>query len=281
MMKSCKSLIQNLESIVSKYETFIYFIDHLNTTVTKNLKALEQINSHKNVCIISTNSTFTREEFANNLIKNYDLAFKANQIYNSNYLVGKYIKKKYPAVKKAYYIGNESLRIELEKAGFDCTGREDSAEIVKDQRLVLVKAKERKFDAVIVGLDQKFTAYKIFMGSFAVDMGAKFISLSKSLSFEENNEILPDVGSISAGIEISTTQKCECIFDNPNDILNIINSENPLILADMKKTLILNELNLENMNKNWENLGIDICQFGKCEAEIKYAKFYSNGLNLI
>ena len=210
---------------------------------------------HKSVYILSNYSGHTFEDF-NKFFDGYDLSIPNEHIYYTASLVPKYLSKYHPEVKTVYYFGYKQLRESLEKYGYKAIGEEDNNEKMGPYDLLIEKVTNRKIDAVVVGYDHLFNAYKMYTSSIAIAKGAKLFATNTDLKFMVGKHYMADTGAILSTIEISTGKKAEIIGKPSKFPFDVICEENGI--KDRSKVLMIGDT-IETDIEGAFAAGIDGC----------------------
>lgn len=243
-MKTCCTQLSHLSSLLSLYDNFIYCLDRIASPaqLARCIASLEFLRSvpKKRLFLLSDTAASTRDDLAMHLRQDCSFPVASAAVYTGGYIAASYLRSHYPAVQTVYYMGPEGMRKELSARGYKPIGAEDNASAIVDQRKVLAEAKARHIDAVLVGLDEQFTAYKIFMASFAVGLGARFLVTSREISFTSPSGVtLPGAGAIVTGVEVSTGKFAELV-GRPGPVpYQVILQENQLEGAEKPRTVVL------------------------------------------
>ena len=134
-----------------------------------------------------------------------------DHIYGTSRLAAKYVKDKYPGVKKVLVIGMKSLRDVLEAQGLEVVGAEQDIVIpggdgngmncdVYDEYEL-----DPDIGAVVLGLDSNFTVLKLQLATLYInELKAKLIVTNADHFIPLNGLRYPSNGSILASILATT-----------------------------------------------------------------------------
>jgi 4-nitrophenyl phosphatase len=128
-------------------------------------------------------------------------------IYGSAYTTARYVREKYPEIKKVRVVGMKSIGTEFAEQGIaSCGGEEDGM-----GRLTLEEFESYKLDpevsAVVVGLDTNFTYAKLCIASLYIHTGgAKFIATNDDSYDMVAGRKYPAAGAMVSSIKYSLGQ---------------------------------------------------------------------------
>eukprot|EP00826_Nyctotherus_ovalis_P013069 TRINITY_DN13499_c0_g1_i1.p1 TRINITY_DN13499_c0_g1~~TRINITY_DN13499_c0_g1_i1.p1 ORF type:complete len:283 (-),score=41.85 TRINITY_DN13499_c0_g1_i1:95-943(-) len=262
----CKRLL-SLEPLIPFYDSFIYCMGSLSQ-LGSSIRTLDLLKTKygKKVFIFSTDSLHTRKSLATHIQSAYNLTFEPSSIYLSNYLYSKYLRS-LPSIRTLYCLGNSNFLSEFQTSGFSTFGPEDNSKTLIDPKTILEVVKERKIDAVVVGLDKEYGAYKVFVSSFAVELGARLMVTTRRINYEKDGDVFPDAGAVVAGIEVSTTKVPESVLEETEFPFEVILKENEI----KDKTLVLLDKGVK-IGK----VDLDICSI--CDIEPTDSKYWIKNL---
>jgi len=133
---------------------------------------------------VTNSSTKLRSTIQDMCKKFYDLELPESHIFTSNYLAAQYLKNCHPEVKRAYICGSEPIKYELDQVGISSDQNlHNSKEYLLKTMGDLIKipsdvkkneSENGKYDAVVFGIDQESTLYKLNYASYLVQNGALF-----------------------------------------------------------------------------------------------------------
>lgn len=134
-----------------------------------------------------------------------------DNIYNSIFLTAQYIKQKHPDIKKAYVIGEDPLREEIQNLGIEINDKSHDETYMKFSHLNSeeiyehgskeVANMEVKYDAVIQGFERQINFYKLNFASLLVQNGAKWIATNGDMGRTTKNGM----------VEVANGNYIECI----------------------------------------------------------------------
>ncbi|TDQ40440.1 TIGR01457 family HAD-type hydrolase [Aureibacillus halotolerans] len=133
---------------------------------------------------VTNNSTKRPEEVAAKL-QSFGVPAEAKHVITTSMATAHFIKERDKG-RSVYFIGQEGLKVALEKEG--------------------LSYEETHPDYVVVGLDQEVTYEKLAKACLAVRNGATFISTNSDRALVTERGFLPGNGAITSVVEISTGQ---------------------------------------------------------------------------
>ena len=124
---STQSRQTNIMELAQNYDNFLFDCDGVLWsaesqigTAFETLEELERMG--KKVFFITNNATKLTEDMAAKMTRMGYNNIKLNQIYTTGALVSKYIRRKYPDIRKVFAIGVQSIRKSLESEGIEVVG---------------------------------------------------------------------------------------------------------------------------------------------------------------
>jgi NagD protein len=122
-------------------------------------------------------------------------------IYTSTMATVEYLKEEHPRVQRLFVLGTESLRGELETAGF-----EETRSSPRDEP-----------DAVVVGFDTSLGYERLSVAAFWIGQGKPFIATHPDRVCPTDEQIvLPDCGSICACLNHATGRSPVAVLGKPD-----------------------------------------------------------------
>ena len=198
-------------------------------------KVINEINDlrkkGKLVRFISNNSSKSKDEYVSHLKKlGAEVSIEDIKI-SSDSAIDFLIKEQ---VKKVYVIGTKSLQKNIIDAGFEICSHEP--------------------DFVVLGYDTELTYSKLVTACRLINNGTDYISTHCDIFCPSENGPIPDIGTMSKMLEMTTGRKPYRTFGKPNsDLLNLIIEENNL----NKKDLLMIGDRIYTDIKMAENAGVD------------------------
>lgn len=149
------------------------------------------------VALVTNNATLTVQQYLEKL-KEFGIELQAHQIINSPQAVSHYMVKNYPKNSKVFIIGEDGLREEITKRGYQIA--------------------EKDVAAVIVGMDRQLTYEKLCRATINLRAGAAFIATNGDRTFPTPEGLVPGVGAILALLETASDKK-PIILGKPEPLL--------------------------------------------------------------
>jgi HAD superfamily hydrolase (TIGR01450 family) len=227
-----KSNIQNPNSEVrNSYKAYIfdldgtvYLGDALLPSALETITALRE--QDKRTLFLSNNPTHTREEYAAKLTS-LGLPTPAAEVINSSCVMVGFLKREIPGA-HLFVVGEESLRQELQRAGFFLTNNADEIE------------------AVIASFDRTFNYQKLQTAFDAIRRGAHFFATNNDRYCPVPGGGQPDAAAVIAAIEACTNTKVESVVGKPSPhmaqtVLNLAGTppEDCIMIGDHLETDVL------------------------------------------
>ncbi|KGL37490.1 HAD family hydrolase [Listeria newyorkensis] len=135
---------------------------------------------------VTNNSSKTPEQVAATLRK-FDIPATTNQVFTTSQATVQFMLEQADRKKTVYLIGEEGVRHEIEKAGFELTAENP--------------------DFVVMGIDRDINYEKLATATMAVRAGAMFISTNGDAAIPTERGLLPGNGSITSVVAIATGMK--------------------------------------------------------------------------
>jgi NagD protein len=172
----------------------VYLGDALLPTARETITALRE--QGRRTLFLSNNPTRSREEYAAKLMR-LGLPTPTADIINSSFVMVDFLKREMPGA-RLFVVGEESLRRELERAGFVLTV--DAGQI----------------EAVIASFDRTFNYQKLQTAFDAIRQGARFFATNSDRYCPMPGGGQPDAAAVIAAIEACTNTKVEAVVGKPS-----------------------------------------------------------------
>jgi phosphoglycolate/pyridoxal phosphate phosphatase family enzyme len=132
----------------------------------------------------TNNSTRTRQSYVE-LLRSFGITADADHIVTSASLTAEYLREKYDGRKATVLVvGEGGLVEELRGAGMRVVRRHTTGPI----------------DAVVVGMDRRFTYLKLYEAQQALRSGAAFIATNRDATYPVEGNVIPGGGSVVAAV---------------------------------------------------------------------------------
>ena len=169
-----KLIIPSIGSLFKSYDHFVFDCDGVlwsyPTPMPHAKKLLHSLQEQNKSIFIITNASQKSRVSIQTLIRDFfDVEISLDRIFTSNYLAARYLSHNYPQVKRAYVVGHEIIRTELNNVGVSTNQFEHDAEefFLKEfesqeylnslaAELRSDQEKNGKYDAVVTGIDSGF-----------------------------------------------------------------------------------------------------------------------------
>ena len=177
---SCGTVHRMADRFLDSYDGFLLDMDGVLVRDSEPIRggpeALARLVESGSVLLFTNNSTRSREQHANSLVRlGFDV--RPDQILPTSYLAASYLFERSGAV-SVWMIGEDGLRAELVAAGHRLAARPEEAE-------VLVVGMDRG-----IGYDALAEAYR------AVESGARFIATNEDGTYPVPGGFLPGAGAM-------------------------------------------------------------------------------------
>jgi len=146
------------------------------------LDCLRQMNTP--FILLTNNSAHTAAQYVDKLA-NMGIEMEEDRILTSGEATAMHLAEMAPPGTRVYVIGEDGLRIELQKRGF----------VLHDDTDVAY---------VVAGFDRAFTYAKLATAALAIRAGARFIGTNPDKTFPGEAGLMPGNGAILAAIEAAT-----------------------------------------------------------------------------
>ncbi len=134
--------------------------------------------------LLTNNSTRTAKQYVAKLAR-MGIEAAEEDILTAAEAAAIYLARVAPPGTKVYAIGEDGVRVELEKQGFVLSDNPDVA-------------------YVVAGLDRHFTYAKMATATLAIRAGARFIGTNPDKTFPSEVGLMPGAGAVLAAIEAAT-----------------------------------------------------------------------------
>lgn len=210
-------------SLIDKYDTFLFDCDgviwvgnELLPSVKETIELLQSKN--KKLIFVSNNSTKSRIEYIEKLLKLNINNIKLEQIINSAYSTAIYINEvlKLNKDKKIWVLGQNGITSELQNFGYETLTLDD----IKDKELTMENINDLidlNVGCVVVGLDFQLTYLKLCITlQYLLNKDIPFIATNIDSTFPFKNTKLPGAGSVVEIASFSSNRKPDAICGKPN-----------------------------------------------------------------
>ncbi len=165
---------------LNAYDAYLLDVDGVlvrdSEPISAAAAALASLNEAGRVCLLTNNSTRSREQHAEQLNRlGFDV--RTDQVLSSSYLAAEYLRDAHGLV-SVWVIGEDGLRDELLAAGHRLANRPEVA------------------DAVVVGMDRRITYDGLASALSALRNGARFIATNEDATFPTPDGVQPGAGAM-------------------------------------------------------------------------------------
>ncbi|MDI6773380.1 MAG: HAD-IIA family hydrolase [bacterium] len=157
------------------------------------------------IVFLSNNPLRSREEYAAKLTR-LGIPAEPGDVINSSYVLVRHLSATAPGA-RLFVIGEDSVRSELESAGFVLT---DSP---------------REVEIVVACFDRTFDYRKLQVAFDAIRSGARFVATNRDAYCPTPEGGLPDCGAVIAAVEAATGHPVEEVVGKPSPIMGRVLAE--------------------------------------------------------
>lgn len=157
------------------------------------------------IVFLSNNPLRSREEYAAKLTR-LGIPAELGDVINSSYVLVRHLLATAPAA-RLFVIGEDSVRSELESAGFVLT------DIPRDVEIV------------VACFDRTFDYRKLQVAFDAIRAGARFVATNRDAYCPTPEGGLPDCGAVIAAVEAATGHPVEEVVGKPSPIMGRVLAE--------------------------------------------------------
>lgn len=218
-MHEFEDKLNELDALLLDMDGVLYVGDSIVEGSKKAIQSLREKN--KKLCFLTNNSTQTREDYQEKLSR-LGLNIDKSEIVTSGYTTALYLSERYED-KKCYVVGEEGLKKELEKAGFE----------------ILSSSSAEEASFVVAGMDRGLTYDKISAGLSALLKGADFIATNPDPTYPMEKGLAPGAGATIGALSGAAEREPLEVIGKPSrymvdfalDMLGV-SSDNAAIIGD-------------------------------------------------
>jgi len=168
------------DRLIDAYDAYLLDVDGLlvrdSAPISGAAAALATLNEAGRVCLLTNNSTRSRRQHAEQLVRlGFDV--RTDQVLSSSYLAAEYLRDAH-GLASVWVIGERGLRDELLAAGHRLADRPEVA------------------DTVVVGMDRGISYGSLADGLRALRSGARFIATNDDATFPTPGGVQPGAGAM-------------------------------------------------------------------------------------
>lgn len=221
---------------LKKYDTFFFDIDGTLSSqgelFDKSTHLLDKLTKKNKKIFLVTNNTSKSSYEIKKYLQNFGINTNKCKIITPINGVIHYLKKH--NIDKIYSVGTSSFKMEMEKNG-----------IIHSEKAAL---------QVVISYDVELTYEKLKVACDFINQGVPYILTHPDITYPGRNGPIPDAGSISFLIQMTTQKKPSYVFGKPSDSMlqNIFNSglvkrEKSLFIGDNLSTdkILANNMNID------------------------------------
>ncbi|NVM28043.1 MAG: HAD-IIA family hydrolase [Candidatus Helarchaeota archaeon] len=162
----------------------------------------ELVERKKKVYYLTNNSTRTRKQFQQKLLK-MGIQAEERQIITSAHAAAQYLQQRHPKA-MVYIIGEEGLIQEFSASGFHVLSGDVS---------------DPAIEYVVVGLDRDFTFQMLTVALIAISKGAKFIATNDDPTLPTEHGLLPGAGTLVSALTTAVGHSPIITIGKPNPFM--------------------------------------------------------------
>ena len=168
------------DRLIDAYDAYLLDVDGVlvrdSAPISSAAAALASLNEAGRVCLLTNNSTRSRRQHAEQLVRlGFDV--RTDQVLSSSYLAAEYLRDAH-GLASVWVIGERGLRDELLAAGHRLADRPEVA------------------DTVVVGMDRGISYGALADGLRALRSGARFIATNEDATFPTPGGVQPGAGAM-------------------------------------------------------------------------------------
>lgn len=177
-----KPILPTIRSVILDMDGVLY---RLNTPIRGGDEFLSYLRqTGRPFLLLTNNSTLTPEQYADKLNR-MGIDVEAEHILTSGEATAMYLSRLSPSGTRIYVIGENGIRVALQKRGF-----------------VLVD--DSSVTYVVCGLDRQLTYDKLAKAALAIRSGARFIATNPDPTLPTEQGLVPGARAIYSAIQVAT-----------------------------------------------------------------------------
>ena len=175
-------ILPTIRNLILDMDGVLY---RLNTPIPGAVEFLDYLNQTKRCFVLVTNnSTLTPEHYTDKL-RRMGIAVEAQHILTSGEATALYLSRLSPPGTRIYVVGEEGIRVALQKHGFVLTD-------------------DMHVSYVVCGLDRQLTYDKLATATLAIRSGARFVATNPDRTLPTEEGLLPGARAIYSAVQIAT-----------------------------------------------------------------------------
>jgi len=259
--------LDSVDPILANYDHFIFDCDGVvwreKTIIPECVEFIRSlIKINKKVYFLSNTNRLSRKDLQNKIEKLCNLDIPLENIYNSSYLISKFIQTNHKEIKNVYLIGEEGLEKELEAHGLNIFGGPTNKNMELNEKIINNFSHEKvhdikvdpRIDACVCGFDQYFNYFKLVYGTFVINKTGVFFGTNYDRHIRVGDRLAPGTYSFISSLETSTGKNAVIVSKPDPQNLKIIAKDHNIESND--RILMVGD----NLNTDIEfaiNSGID------------------------
>ena len=218
---SKKELLQALgkiDTFILETDGVVYAGDKLLPNTIESLTALQSLG--KNILFYPNSSTRSRENFKQKLA-NFGIKTETEKIFTPSFITAEYLKRYHPEISKAYVVGKEGIKQELQLAGVSIVEVNDFEEHSNESSQILKNFdKNKEIGAVVVSFDESFSFKKLMLSGLLLERrDCLFVATNSSPYLMVDGKKYPGVGTLIASIKKLVNRNPDAITCRPNNLM--------------------------------------------------------------
>jgi len=258
--------IESFYHIIDKYDYFVFDCDGViwteNEILSSTVKAIQKIiEKNKKVFFLSNNNKISRIDFQDKFKSKCGLDISYKFIYNSSFLISKYISENYPEIKHVYVIGKSGIEKELEEKGIIVYGGSDNKNIkyienFSEEDLDKLEINEN-IQACLCGYDDKFNFFKLTYAMNVINKTGLFFGTNQDRKLKRGNNFIAGSYTFISALETCTEKKAQIVTKPDPRSLEIIMSDHNINLKENRERILMIGDNLKTDISFANNNNID------------------------
>jgi len=164
----------------------------------------------KNVVFLSNSNSKSREQIRKHL-GNLGINTEIKYIYNSGYLISKYITTCYPNIKNLYLVGRDGLKEELISSGLNISGGSEDDNKSFSLNDEYDSSINDNFQGVVCGFDDKINYYKLSHACQIIKNTGNFFGTNIDKNVRINKLLFPGSYTFVSALETCSETKAKII----------------------------------------------------------------------
>ena len=248
MISNSQRSINSFGKICKDYDYFIFDCDGViwkgGEAIKEAVDAVKNLlDLNKKVYFLSNNNKVSRYDLKEKFKTKCGLDVDIKFIYNSGYLIAKYISDNYPEIKHLFLIGSPGLERELVEKGFIIYGGKDNKNIKFIENFTSDQANKMEINeniqACLVGYDEYFNYFKINYAMQVVNKTGLLFGTNYDKKLNSGEMLIAGAYTFIAAIETCTETEAIIITKPDPRSLKLIMTDHGVDLENNKKKMLM------------------------------------------